>query len=173
MQTNEYMTFKGISFNSDINVFAAKMEAIGYTQVSMRESSAVFSGNFAGKDDCTIVVLATDKSKLVWKVIVHFPEKISWHSLKNEYESFKDLYTKKYGTPNAYEFFSYPYEEGDGHELTALKLEKCTYSSYFMTNQGVVALHIDSQKNIKVEYEDKINVDIWQAEEEQSILSEI
>ena len=173
MQTNEYMTFKGISFNCDINIFASNLEQVGYTQVLMQEGAAIFSGNFAGKDDCTIIVLATNKSQLVWKVIVNFPEQISWRSLKNEYDSFKDLYTKKYGNPNAYEFFDYPYEEGDGHELTALELEKCTYSSYFTTNQGVVVLKIDSQKNIKVEYEDKINCDIWEAEKEQSILSEI
>lgn len=173
MQTNEYMTFKGISFNSDISTFVSNMEAIGYTQVSMEESSVVFSGNFAGKDDCTIIVLATNKSQLVWKVIVHFPERISWRSLKNEYDGFKDLYTKKYGTPDSYEFFDYPYEEGDGHELTALELEKCTYSSYFTTNQGLVQLIISSKKNIRVAYEDKINGDIWESEEEQSILSEI
>lgn len=173
MQTNEYMTFKGISFNCDINTFASNMEAIGYTQVLMQERAAVYRGNFAGKDGCSIIVLATDTSKLVWKVVVEFPEQISWRSLKNEYNHYKELYTKKYGTPKDIEFFDYPYEEGDGHELRALELEKCTYSSYFTTNQGSVSLHINSQKNININYEDKINVDIWKAEKEQSILSEI
>ena len=173
MQTFDYMTFKGISFNSDIDAFAANMEKIGYTQVLAQECAAVFSGNFAGKDNCTIIVLATDKSKLVWKVMVNFPEQISWRSLKNEYESFKELYTRKYGTPNNYEFFESPYEEGDGCELTALELEKCTYTSYFDTNQGMVVLGISSSKNIDVTYEDKTNVEIWKIEKEQSILSEI
>lgn len=173
MLTHKYMTFKGVPFNCDMDTFVDRMEAIGYVKTLMQETAAVLHGNFAGKDNCTIVVLATNKSKLVWKVVVHFPEQISWRSLKNEYEGFKDLYTKKYGDPNDIEFFDYPYEEGDGHELTALEMELCTYSSYFTTNQGTVVLSISSQKNVKVDYEDKINSEVWEAEKEESILSEI
>lgn len=173
MQTHEYMTFKGISFNCGLSAFVSNMEALGYTQVQIKECAAILKGNFAGKDDCTIIVLATNKSQIVWKVCVYFPGQISWRSLKNEYESFKNLYTKKYGTPDSYEFFDSPYEEGDGYELRALKLEKCTYSSYFTTTQGNVSLKVVSPENICVIYEDKINSDIWEAERSDSILSEI
>lgn len=173
MQTHEYMTFKGLSFNCDINTFVSGLEALGYTLGLIEDRVAVLNGSFANKEGCTIVVLATNTSKLVWKVVINFPEQISWRSLKSEYNTFKDLYTKKYGAPNDYEFFDYPYEEGDGHELTALELEKCTYSSYFTTHQGFVVLDISTQKNIKVSYEDKINCEIWEAEKEESILDEI
>lgn len=141
-QAQEHMTFKDISMDCDLTTFVAKLKAKGYKTTLIQEDAAVLSGNFAGKDDCKIVVLCTAASKLVWKVGVVFPKKISWSSLKSEYNTFKESYTQKYGTPKSYEFFSDPYYEGDGYELQALGLEKCTYASFYNTPLGGIILNI-------------------------------
>ena len=89
VQAQEHMTFKDISLNCDITTFVAKLKAKGYTTTMEFENGAILSGSFAGKDDCAIIILCTAKSKLVWKVCVGFPEKVSWRSLKSEYNSLK------------------------------------------------------------------------------------
>ena len=82
----EHMSFKGIPMDCDLITFVSKLEAKGFTnQRNTSETSAWIKGNFAGIDDCEILILSTSTSKLVWKVVVYFPEQISWYSLKREY----------------------------------------------------------------------------------------
>lgn len=145
-QAQEHMTFKGISMNCTLSSFVSQLTAKGYTKLYMNEKGAVLSGDFAGKQDCKIFVLGTSSSKVVWKVAVKFPEKVSWHSLKSEYNTLKESYTEKYGNPQTFEYFSTPYYEGDGYELQALSLEKCTYSSFFSSPQGIINLEITNEK---------------------------
>lgn len=172
-QAQEHMTFKDISMDCNLTTFVSKLKAKGYTTTLIQEDAAVLSGSFAGKDDCTIVVLCTSVSKLVWKVGVIFPKRTSWSSLKSEYNSFKESYTQKYGSPKSYEFFSDPYYEGDGYELQAIGLDKCTYASFFSTPLGGIILKIDSDKCVSVSYEDEINVKIKRSEEENAISNDI
>ena len=173
VQAQEHMTFKGLPMNCDLASFVSQLEAKGYTKLSIDEDSAFLSGSFAGKDNCTIIVLCTTAAKLVWKVAVYFPEQTSWHSLKSEYNSFKQSYTEKYGTPRSYEFFSDPYYEGDTYELQALRLDKCTYSSFYDTPAGYIGLSISSTKKVCVSYEDAINVVIKRNEKKKAVSNDI
>ena len=172
-QAQEHMTFKDISMDCDLTTYISKLKAKGYKTEYTDTYGAVMSGNFAGKDDCKIYILCTENSKLVWKVAVKFPEQSSWSSLKSEYKSFKESYIQKYGVPESYEFFSNPYEEGDGYELQALRLGKCTYFSFYKTPLGTIMLSISDDKCTSVTYEDAINVKIKNSEKEQAISNDI
>ena len=151
----------------------SQLKSKGITHELTEGSIAMLKGDFAGKSDCTIGVLATKQSNTVWKVVVYFPEKTSWYSLKSEYKSFKESYTEKYGSPSSYEYFSDPYYEGDGYELQALRLEKCSYVSYYETDKGYISVEIDDSKCVTVSYEDAINVKIKSREQEMSISEDI
>ena len=168
-----HMSFKGVSMGRDLTSFVAELTAKGYNKELLQDNGAVLSGGFAGKDDCTIVVLCTSHSKLVWKVMVRFPKRTSWSSLKSEYNSFKESYTEKYGSPKSYEFFTNPYYEGDGYELQALELEKCTYASFFSTPQGHICLEISKKKDVVVSYEDEINTNIKSVEKNKVVSNDI
>lgn len=79
-----------------------------------------------------VAVLASKKTKIVWKFCVWLPETSSWSSSKSEFLKYKEIFTKKYGEPTSdYNFFISPYEEGDGSEMFALKNDKCKYSCFF------------------------------------------
>lgn len=169
----DHMSFKGVPINGKLNSFVSKLEAQGFSVEYKQDDAAVLSGEFAGKSDCTIMVISTKVSNIVWKVVVQFPEKTSWYSLKGEYNSFKESYTKKYGEPTSYEFFSSPYYEGDGYELQALKSEKCMWASYFSTSQGTIILELTDGKCTQVVYEDGINVKIFQKEKKQIVSEDI
>ena len=169
----EHMTFKGVSMGCNITTFVSQLESKGYTKKLLQDNGAVLSGSFAGKDDCIIFVLCTESTKTVWKVAVKFPEQTSWYSLKSEYNTLKASYTEKYGTPKSYEFFSSPYYEGDGYELQALRMDKCTYASYFSTPVGDIGLEMTDDKCIRVSYEDAANVKIRRVEKERAVSSDI
>jgi hypothetical protein len=175
VSAQEHMSFKGVSMGNNLTTFMSQLESKGYTTLLVREKGdgAVLSGSFAGKEDCKVFILVTQKSKLVWKVVVKFPERVSWSSLKSDYSSFKESYTEKYGVPQVYEYFTSPYYEGDGYELQALKLEKCTYASIFKTSLGGILLEITDDKCVQVSYEDAINVEIKSKEKETIISNDI
>lgn len=170
-----HLTFKGIPIDGHINSFIEKMETKGFEKKEINKTGniAIMTGSFVGKS-CAIIVLATEKTFTVSKVIAITSEYISWTSLKFDYKRFKDLYVTKYGTPsNKYEFFAEPYYEGDGYELQALKKEKCFYASFFGTEEGNIAVMLSSDAKIKFVYEDKQNMDILLEEKHDKVLNEI
>lgn len=173
LNAQEHMTFKGVSMGCNITSFISQLKTKGFTIEHQADNGAILKGDFAGKSGCTVIVLPTKVNKLVWKVVVKFPEKSSWYSLKSEYKTFKESYTEKYGKPESYEFFSRPYEEGDGYEMTALSVDKCTYVSYYTVPEGNIAVEISDDKCVEVHYEDAINTAIKAKEQETSVSEDI
>ena len=177
MRAQEHMTFMGIPIDGKISTFTQKLEDKGFTYVKAEDGVTFLTGTFAGNRNCIILVGSSIKSLTVWKVVVAFPSKSSWESLKNEYQTMKSLYSRKYGEPNIYEFFISPYYEGDGYEMTAISIGKAHYESFFKTNDGYIHLAIKDGKYrsgyVTVEYEDGINVKIKSQEEESSISEDI
>jgi hypothetical protein len=113
-------------------------------------------GNTGGKN-LEVAVVCTPKSKIVWKFSVYLPEQTSWYSLKSDYEGYLNLLKNKYGEPESeYSFFSSPYEDGDGYEMTAVGNEKCTYSAYWSSQIGI-SIKISKFKQINISYENAVN----------------
>lgn len=153
----EHMTFKGLPIDGKLDEFISALVNQGFTLVYEADNGAVLEGDFAGKSNCSILVLPTKISKTIWKVAVQFPKNTSWYSLKGEYKTFKASYSNKYGKPKSYEFFSKPYYEGDSYEMQALKLEKCTYISFFELEQGTISIELSPKEYVQINYEDKLN----------------
>lgn len=172
-QAQEHMAFKDVSMNCTVESFVSQLKLKGYTVAVLRDNSAILTGSFAGKDNCEIYVYGTDNAKMVHLVAVKFSEHVSWSSLKNEYLSFKKSYTEKYGKPKSYEFFKNPYYEGDGYELQALKLDKCTFASVFTTTGGNIMLYLSDDKCVHVGYEDSINAEIKTKERDNIVSNDI
>lgn len=105
-QDSQHLEFKGIPLDGKLSDFVSKLSKEGFTfKEYARDYVAVLEGNFAG-NYATIYILATPKSKTVWKATVNYNEKESWSSLKSDYSDMKELFTKKYGEPEKhYEFF--------------------------------------------------------------------
>lgn len=169
----KHMEFKGTPINGTLSSFVQKMKTKGYKTILTENNAVALEGEFIGKK-AVIFVIATPKTKMVWKVGVNLEKKISWSSLKDEYNTIKDSYIKKYGkASHSFERFDDPYYEGDGYELQALKMEKCTYKSYFKTPEGFISVGIDTDGSIAIWYEDGINVNIASQEQENAVMDEI
>lgn len=126
--SQNHLSFKGIEINGTLTDFSQKLEASGYKKIYTNDAqdACVLEGAFAGYDQCMIFVISTAQEHIVWKVAVQLPEQSSWYSLKSRYNEFRESLMEKYGAPSKkYEFFSSPYYEGDGYEMSALNNEKC------------------------------------------------
>jgi len=71
-----------------------------------------------------------------------------------KYKEVKTLLSKKYGTPDVIiENYSYPYEAGDGHEETAIKLGKAKIGADWKTNKTTISLQILTTLDIMLLYQ--------------------
>lgn len=159
-----HMTFKGIEINGSIQDFNHELAKQGYVEneTNSEGTAVLLIGKFAGFDNCSIAVFATPIEKQVYAVYVALPEQDSWYTLKSRYNELKASLTNKYGNPDTdiHTFIS-PYYEGDGYELQALRMNKCTYASYYMTSLGRVIVSITEagygKGNIAIVYQDEVN----------------
>lgn len=172
---NYHMEFKGVPIDGTLSSFIQKLQSKGFKKLQddIDDDIKIMEGNFAGEQS-TLYILASPKSKTVWKVLVQYPKENSWSSLKYKYKDIKNLYIKKYGEPkDHFEFFSKPYYEGDGYELQALKNDKCTYATYFKLKEGYISVAISSPGCIEISYEDSLNNALKNKEKDSDILNDI
>ena len=168
-----HLEFKGIPLNGKIDNFVNKLKAQGFSVSKQLGDIVVMEGTFTGKD-ATVYIISSEKSHPVWKVLVKLPKRTSWSSIKSDYEYYKEMFTKKYGNPtDNYEFFSKPYYEGDGYEMSALRNEKCHYISAYENPAGVIYIEMSTTEQLSINYEDKVNSNIREQEKEASVIDDI
>ena len=118
-----------------------------------------------GSTDIELLVLFTPKTKKAWKFVVYLPKQSTWYALKSQYKEYLEMLIGKYGQPkNEYHFFSSPYEDGDGYEMTAVTVEKCTYAAYW---EDTYSIEISKYSQVKIAYENPINTEIYSQEKKQ------
>ncbi len=161
--SGEHLSFLGRPIAGSAESFITFLQEKGFKKKGKYESSYSFWGKFAN-EIVELTLLASPRTKTVCKVIVYFPEKDSWKELREDYFKKKRLYKSKYMLDSDYEFFSSPYEDGDGYEMRAVALDKCNYISFFSEPGGHISVNICPDKKIKVTYEDDINIKVAQEE---------
>jgi len=177
-KSQERMSFKGVEMNTDLVTFVNKLveQGIKIKEHKLGDISYTYtlSGAFAGYSNCEIFVFGKKDKTLVYKVVVYLPEDNSWYSIKSDYNKLKEAYIKKYGAPSEdFHFFSSPYYEGDGYELTAIKIEKCYYSTFWTFDYGTIYTEISKYCQIKIVYEDKVNMESLSQLKEDAVNSDI
>lgn len=153
-------------------LFIKHLEEKGFTQVGTLESSTSFIGKFAN-EIVKLTVLASPRTHTVCKVFVLFPEKDTWAELKEDYFKKKRLYDSKYVKNSDFEFFNFPYEDGDGYELKAVKSDKCNFCTFFDEVGGHITVEIAPSLQIKITYEDSENIKVAQEELEANAFDDI
>lgn len=161
--TSFAQSFNGITIGGKLSEFVSAMKEKGYTYVKATETGgAIMSGTLSG-NIVELWISVTPKTKLVWKLSIYFPENDSWYSMKSEYEKYKSALTEKYGTPDkTFEFFKSPYYDGDGYEMTAVRVEKAVFSTYWIKNESnyAISLSITKFSQLRISYENVRNSSI-------------
>ena len=171
LQATGHIKFMGIEVSGDYEIKDSLLSK-GFTYISTYETLHKFYGNFAN-EIVTLNVLASPKTRTVCKVIVYFPKREKWQDLKKDYFAKKKMYKTKYPIDKDYEFFSIPYEDGDGYEMRALERDKCKYISFFFAIGGHIIIEIDKDAQLKVAYEDRENIKVARQELEQNAINDI
>lgn len=146
--------FMGVKVEGTKTQAIQKFLAKGFKITNQEDTWVKMLGNFNRKKT-ELFLLFTPQTKKFWKLAVYLPETSSWSELKSDYLYYQKILTEKYGEPTeSYSTFLSPYEEGDGYESSAVTLEKCVYSSFWMDN-GII-IEISKYKQIHISYENLI-----------------
>ena len=177
MSAEGHMTFKGVELNGSLQEFVSKMETQGFTLKKYLDTAngAIMKGSFMGYSNCEIYIYTTPNSKIVRLVKVYLPEQENnWYSLKSDYTNSVEAFTNKYGKPkDQVNFFSKPFDEGDGYEMTGVKSEKCNFISFWELDKGIIIVEITKWCQVSIGYADRINTDLMKQEKEQNTYNDI
>lgn len=158
LNAQEHLRFMNTPIEGTMREFATKMEAKGFVLDYDGEEGVLMKGTFIGKD-CDLILFKDPETEKSRVVSVCFKKKYSsWYSLKGGYAKIVNRYIEKYGEPSkkAHNFL-YPYYEGDGYEMAAVKLDKCRYWSYWEFEEGNIVVAILESARIMIYYTDKLN----------------
>lgn len=143
-----------------LQTFTSKLRAKGFTPVDIQDGISMLTGEFAGYKNCTIGAVA-DKSGMIWKVAVIFPEMDRWGDLELCYSKYKSMLTEKYGASTyCVEQFQKNFIDDDNSKLYELKMDRCKYCSIFNGDNGEIILeiaHLNYTCNVMLSYFDNAN----------------
>lgn len=163
--SNPIPEFMGIEVDGTRSQIINQFTQKGFKVNQKTENAITFKGEINGRE-IELITLYTVKSGKCWKFAVYLPKKISWYSLKQEYEEYVEILKNKYGTPtNNFATFISPYYEGDGYELTAVQIEKCIYSCFWGTK---IYIEISKYNQVSIKYENETNSDLNEKEKSET-----
>ena len=140
-----HMKFKGVPMEGTLQSFTTKLKAKGFTPVGIQDGVSLLKGEFAGYKNCTIGAVA-DKSGMICKVSVIFPEMDKWGDLERCYSNYKSMLTEKYGEPETcIEEFQNDYVNDDSSKKHELGMDRCKYVSIFKCEEGDIQIEITHQ----------------------------
>lgn len=173
--------FRGIPINGDHYVFGDELSKLGYVKdynFTSENSNVVasYTGSYGG-EKCRLYVYATPITKTVYQVRVIIKESSSWSLIRNTYYTFKKRFESKYGESwMSEEKFEYPYEDGDGFELSCIERGKGSYYSSFNNTEKIGLGYIDIMINasynqgwISIDFKDGQNMILNESEMSDSL----
>ena len=151
--------FNGMRVGESLDITKKNLVGKGYVQKSSQGTVTIWEGTIGGKSG-KLYTVCTPKSKLVWKFLVIPETHTDWYDTKAALNKYIEIFTKKYGTPSdQYFYFRKPYEEGDGHEMLALNVDKVVCLYNWNIPGGSILLEVTSVKygeaEIRISYEDE------------------
>jgi hypothetical protein len=158
--------FLGVKFGSTIEeatkILSAKPGFKVNREFSKPDILAFTDAPFAGRKSF-LICLAFVNNKFHTGFAIIAPNLES--QLIELYNGIKEELNEKYfKTTSDFKSFKYPYEDGDGHEETAIKLGKASFSSFwnFKNPKGtndennIISLEITESMKVKLTYQDGI-----------------
>lgn len=160
--------YDGVYVGGSLQTVIDKYKEKGYKLETTHDWGASMIGQ-VGVRKIELYIFTTPKTKVVCKVVLFFTEKKTWANLKEDYLTYLQVLTDKYGSPDYnYNNFVTPYYEGDGYEMSAVELEKTNYVGiWFNKNNTNIAIEISKYKQVKITYENAQNMQIKEKEQAQ------
>ena len=156
-----HLKFKGIPITGTLDSFVNKLSDKGFSFIGTENGIALLKGEFAGHKNCTVGVSTFEGSVMVCMVSAFFPEQETWASLFNDYQTYKNLLTEKYGKPSCVEKFNKDTHDSDYLKFSAITHDEATFLSTFTSEHGHINLSMNkltyNKACIVIKYYDNAN----------------
>lgn len=139
----QHLSFKGVPIKGNMTTFCQKLKAKGYTLLGRDSNAAMLEGEFAGRN-ATIGVTATDNGKEVFAVVVFFDPSGEWNALVSTYDYYKDLYSRKYGSPSVVNETNPAYSSANYALMAEVSQGTVLWASLWEVPGGEIELSIES-----------------------------
>lgn len=160
----QHLSFKGVPINGTLQEYTNAMVKAGFHYERTQNGLSILTGDFAGYKGCTIVVSTLKNLDVVSRIAVLFPDRDTWTSVLNDYQSLKSMLTEKYGYPSdSKEKFTAYIGDYDNHfVMNALEEGEYEWYTVFSTELGEIELSIVSGEksgtaSVCLRYIDKAN----------------
>ncbi len=158
--SKEHLVFNNVPIDGRLDKFAKELTKGGFIIAdSTKNGEIILKGEFLHKD-CTINAFGTDKSDMVYKLIVSLPEEVH-DSLQSDFGKIQNLYTLEYGTGYS-KYQQYKKRERLVYKVPAREVMVGDYTKY-ITDLGDITVEVQDGY-ISITYLDKMNYEIWKSE---------
>lgn len=161
--------FGGVHIGGDLNTVINNFKEKGMKFVKYAENNTcAFMKGTMSNIPMDFMILSTPKTKKVFSLVVLFEQRNTFEFLKKEFDSYFGVLYENYGQPDEVNLdFVSPFYLGDGYELTALRAEKCDYSSIWRNHNGAnIELRISKFLRVQISYDNVQNVNLYVNEKE-------
>lgn len=141
IMAQEHLTFMGIPIEGSMSEFCEKIKEKGFTPIDIKNDLSVFTGRFTG-EDVMIFISAPNDGQNVSAIVVNYSESEVWNTLVTSYNYYKNLYTRKYGEPDATKEYNPEYGGSNTALMYALRQEQVDYYSQWRITGGTIHLTI-------------------------------
>ena len=108
-----HLSFEGMSLEGEYNTFTRIMRRNGFRFSSKDQQEPFMHGKVLG-EEAEVTILVTPKTYQVYMLMVSYPQRSGWETLKNQYNSMKMKLYARYGDPQmSLEQFSSPLAENN------------------------------------------------------------
>lgn len=160
--------YDGVLISGQIDKCISEYKKRGYKLDKVTAAGAILKGILDHKE-IELYITKTPKTLQVAKITIYFPEQKTWSALKEEYKMYRYSLIEKYQSiGESFDIFDKPYYEGDGHELSALKIGKVHYSTFWMMESDNTNIHlsISEYAEVSISYENRKNMELLKSENE-------
>ena len=149
--SQDTIKIKGVPIQSKFDTFVREIKNKGFEAVFESDEDVMFIGTFLD-EKCYLVVKNANGN--VSDIIISLTYKYSsWSSIKGKSDDIIGLFEKRFGKPGKIiHRYEYPYKEGDGHELIALRLGKLRYAGYFYVGGYMISISLTKECDIIICY---------------------
>ena len=160
----QHLSFKGIPIEGDMKEFCLKLSEKGFKKVGSEGTTALYTGDFTGRE-ATVGVVAANDGKTVYTVYARFKPSEEWRELVDTYNYYKGLYTIKYGDPKKVVEKNPAYDDSNNILMLKLYEGQVTWTSQWKATGGDIELSIEKTSGFRegvviIRYRDARNEDI-------------
>lgn len=159
-----HLSFKGIPITGSMTSFCQQLKNKGFTQINSDNNITTFVGDFTGRQ-AYVGVGAADDGKTVHSVVVLFDPSEEWNTLVSTYDYYKDIYSRKYGSPSTSIEKNPSHDNGNISMMYELWQGRVTYGSTWNVEGGSIEISIEKSSDgiyeglVIIRYRDSQNIE--------------